>query len=95
MRDWVRRGQAQNANGLTPVAKKAYAAWFERGPDAFDFTELQLEEVDGLYLALILRITNSRRDVVKGWAQGLQMARAALIRDGLDPEDALVGLKED
>lgn len=55
---------------------------------------LDVDRVNGEHLACALRCTYSMQERVKGWKTGLEIARQALIRDGVDPEDALIGLNE-
>jgi hypothetical protein len=64
--------------------------------EVIDFTDLPLDQVNGMQLAVALRATNPRllkdRSKILGWDEALQVAKQALQRDDLNWEHALSGL---
>lgn len=81
-----------DAKSLTKTVKVVFQAVTQYGGAAIDLRDLPQERVNGMQLAVVLRATMARRELTKGWAEALEVARAALRRDGLDDSDALSGL---
>lgn len=82
----------RNANALTRTVKPLFSALSQFGPGAIDLRDLPVERVNGVHLAVILRSTMTRKRETLGWDDALRVAREALRRDGIDENDALVGL---
>lgn len=64
------------------------------GPSFISLADLEPHLVQGEHLAATLRATFPWRDEVSGWNNALEVARAALINAGADPDDALYGLTD-
>lgn len=56
-----------------------------------DLRGLPVDQVNGMHLAMTLRAIGYPK-VVAGWDEALLVAREALIRDGLNANDALYGM---
>lgn len=77
---------------LTVTAESVLEAISEFGPKILNLSLLDSNQVQGEHLATVLRTSFDWRDNVPGWNEALQVARQALLREGVDPEDALYGL---
>lgn len=64
-----------------------------KGPRSISLQGLGVSKVSGMHLAVILRATASNRKDILGWKMALEIARAALNRDSINPAYALIGLK--
>jgi hypothetical protein len=86
------RNAPVNAKALTATVKPIFQAlsWF--GAGAVDLSDLPVESVNGMHLAVILRATYSRKSQTFGWDRALDVAREALKRDGINEAHALAGL---
>lgn len=65
-----------------------------RGILQMDLSGLDFQSVSGEHLAAVLRASAMWRSTVKGWSEALGVAEKALLMDGLDPSDALCGLRD-
>ncbi|WP_156320518.1 hypothetical protein [Pseudomonas lini] len=87
---------SQNSNvevdDLTITAEAVLDAISEFGPKILNLSLLDSNRVQGEHLATVLRTSFDWRDNVPGWNEALLVARQALVREGVDPEDALYGL---
>jgi hypothetical protein len=81
-----------SANALTSTVKPVFHALSSLGAEAIDLRNLPVEQVNGVHLAVVLRATLSFKERTPGWEEALQVARAALQRDRIDENDALIGL---
>ena len=83
-----------DADGLTPTVQALFGQMM--CGTVIDFTDLPLDQVNGMQLAVALRATNplilKDRTKVLGWEEALEVAKLALQRDGLDWKDALWNL---
>ena len=86
---------AHNADGLTPTVMGAYGSLMSFGPRGVDLRGLNVDSVNGMHLAAILRCTHSWRGEVPGWREALAVACQALERSGLSVEDAAGDLLDD
>jgi len=62
------------------------------GPQSIDLADLPDERLNGEHLAAVLRATYVWRDTIPGWQAAVQRANEALVRAGINPFDALIGL---
>jgi len=65
------------------------------GPTQVDLRDLPSTRVNAMHLTAVLGATYHCRDDVRGWREALTVAREALVREGIDPDDALGGLDEE
>lgn len=93
---WQRHLFDQNAStdvdALSETVESVLEMLSEHGPAAIDLTNLSEKSVQGEHLAAILRTTASWDSQTPGWPQAIQVAKLALQREGIDPQDALYGL---
>ena len=85
------RSLGHKADDLTPTVMLLFSDmlsdWF-----TLDLSDLPVDQVNSIQLCVVLRATWSRKDLVKGWDAALEVAKAAVIRDGYTLDDALGGL---
>ncbi len=77
---------------LTQTAKSVMEALTKFGDEAIDLSTLPKDRVNGKHLAVLLRATWTRKQATKGWADALEAARAALANQGVNPNEALIGM---
>jgi hypothetical protein len=87
------RYASNDALALSKTTKPLIRALLKGGPESIDLRNLDINKVNGMHLAVILRATSSKRDSVPGWREALTLARAALLRDNINANNALIGLK--
>lgn len=81
-----------DVDALSETVESVLEMLSEHGPAAIDLTNLSDTSVQGEHLAAILRTTVTWDSQTPGWSQALQVAKLALQREGVDPQDALYGL---
>lgn len=81
-----------DVDALSETVESILEVLSEHGPAAIDLTNLSDNGVQGEHLAAILRTTATWDCQTPGWLQALQVAKLALQREGVDPQDALYGL---
>jgi hypothetical protein len=79
-------------DALTETAEAVMTLLAEYGPTRLNLRGLNAAAVQGEHLATLLRATFSWRSQVPGWSEALNVAKVALMRTGIDPEEALFGL---
>jgi hypothetical protein len=65
------------------------------GPGRVDLRDLPTGRTNAMHLTAVLGATFYCRGEVRGWNEALDVARAELIREGIDPDDALAGLDDE
>jgi len=80
------------ANGLSKTVTAVYSAVTQFGPAAINLSGLDPDKVNGVHLAVILRVTHEHKDKVPGWQEALEVAKLAVIREGHTIEEVLSGL---
>lgn len=88
----LERNAEVTANALSATVKPLFKALSSLGAGAIDLRSLPAERVNGVHLAVVLRATLSQKELTPGWEEALEVARAALRRDGIDEADALIGM---
>ena len=81
-----------DVDAISRTIDGVFEAAIQLGPKAIDLREINPAQVHGEHLAAVLRATFAFRDRTPGWQHAIGVARIALERAGLDPEDALYGL---
>jgi hypothetical protein len=84
---------AWDADTLDRTVEPLFEALIKLGPGAIDLRGLREEEVNGMHLAVVLRGTFAVRHQTLGWQEALKVADAALRRQGIPPQEALIGLQ--
>jgi hypothetical protein len=80
---------------LDQTVSALFGALLRFGPQRVDLRDLPAARVNAMHLTAVLGATfYCRRDVI-GWNEAVAVAREALIRDGIDPDDALAGLDDE
>jgi hypothetical protein len=79
-------------DALTETVRSVYNTLAAYGPAGLSLADLTFDTVQGEHLAALLRATFRLRTQISGWRHALFVAEAALRREGVDPNDALVGL---
>jgi hypothetical protein len=79
-------------DALTETAEAVFDFMAEAGPAHLNLSNLTPDHVQGEHLAMLLRTSLTWREQIPGWQKALQVARLALEREGVDPEEALFGL---
>lgn len=64
----------------------------EFGPSCISLNGFQPLAVQGEHLATLLRASSTWRDEIEGWDNALDVAKEALIRENINPADALFGM---
>ncbi|MNL07001.1 hypothetical protein D3C87_1276590 [compost metagenome] len=82
---------AQTSSELTKTVKAVFSVLSQFGPDAINLRHLP-EGVNGVHLAVVLRSTADELEDTPAWRDALALAERALVRDGTDPQDALLGM---
>jgi hypothetical protein len=85
------RTLAPNSAELTKTVRPVFELLSQFGSESIDLRHLP-ETVNGVHLAAVLRSTADELDGTDAWRQALALAQRALLRDGLDPQDALLGM---
>jgi hypothetical protein len=81
-----------DVDALSETVESVLEVLSAHGPTAIDLTNLSDKGVQGEHLAAILRTTSAWDSQTPGWYQALHVAKLALQREGIDPQDALYGL---
>ena len=76
------------AKGLTPTAQSIIGSLIAQQP--VDLRDLPLDSINVVHLAVVLRVTSSRK--VPGWDEALKKARIVAKQKGYPEEDVLGGL---
>ena len=76
----------------TRTTEPVFDALLRVGPAAIDLRDLPEDSVNGMHLAVVLRVTFSRRNQVTGWAKALQTAIKTLKSSGANVDLILAGL---
>jgi hypothetical protein len=79
-------------DSLTVTAEAALEAVAEFGPEIIPTKDLSGLQIHGEHLATLLRATYVWRNEISGWNEALDVARQALVDQGIDPDDALYGM---
>lgn len=86
------RDSGRRSRDLSKTVEPVMQALLAFGPSAIDLRDLPLERVNGLHLAVVLRVTFTQKEQTPGWTQALAVARAALRRENVSEASALSGL---
>lgn len=86
------RAAGRRSRDLTKTVEPVMQALLSYGPAAIDLRDLPLDRVNGMHLAVVLRLTFTRREQTPGWNQALAIAQTALNRDHISVTAALSGL---
>ena len=87
------RSLAPTSSELTKTVKTVFGALSQFGPEAINLRHLpEPEHVNGVHLAVVLRSTADDLEDTQAWRDALALAERALVRDGMDPQDALLGM---
>lgn len=81
-----------DVDAISVTVEYIFEAISQFGPGAIDLNKLAEDRVSGEHLAAILRATSTWKSLIPGWKAALHVAEIALVRVGIDPQDALVGL---
>jgi hypothetical protein len=81
-----------DADALDQTVEPLFEALIKLGPSAIDLRGLRADQVNGMHLAVVLRGTFAVKHQTLGWQEALRVAEAALRRQALPPEQALLGL---
>lgn len=79
---------------ISETIAAAYKTLSIYGPTGLSLLKLRADSVQGEHLAAVLRASFRLRNQIPGWKPALEVARTALLRQGIDPADALVGLNK-
>jgi hypothetical protein len=82
---------APSSSELTKTVKAVFGALSQFGPEAVNLRHLP-EAVNGVHLAVVLRSTADELENTQAWKDALALAERVLVRDGTDPQDALLGM---
>jgi len=82
----------KKSKDLTRTTEPVFDALLRVGPAAIDLRNLPEDSINGMHLAVVLRVTFSRRNQVPGWAKALQTAIKTLKSSGANVELVLAGL---
>lgn len=77
---------------LTKTAKSVMEAIAKFGDEAIDLTILPADRINAKHLAVLLRATWTRKQATKGWKDALEATRTALANQGVNPDEALIGM---
>jgi hypothetical protein len=77
---------------LTRTVRPVLASLARFGDAAVDLTGFRPEQVNPMHLAVVLRVTSTRKTSTRGWDDALQVARSAMERKGIPADKALLGL---
>lgn len=88
----LKENQETDVDSLTITAETVLDAIGEFGPAIVKLDNLIPDRVQGEHLATVLRTSYSWRSQIYGWNEALEVAKAALINEGIDPADALYGM---
>jgi hypothetical protein len=83
-----------DVDAISETVAAVFDALAAYGPTGVSLLNLAAADVQGEHLAATLRASYRLRDKVPGWKDALIVADEALRRNGMDPDDALVGLKK-
>lgn len=81
------------AKDLIKTVKPLMAYLLRFGAEAVDLSNLNSDKVNGMHLAVVLRATAEKKNQVKDWDEALEVVKKALINQGIEPNEALVGLQ--
>jgi hypothetical protein len=77
---------------LSQTTTALFRKLMNEGYASLDLSGLSADTVNGMHLAVILRATATKQREVKGWGEALDIAKPALIAQGVSWTDALAGL---
>lgn len=76
---------------LTKTVKAVFTVLSRFGASAINLSQLS-EHVNGGHLAVVLRSTADELEHTDAWKEALALAQTVLVRQGIDPQDALLGM---
>ena len=81
-----------DVDSLTETVEAALDRLAAYGLDGMNFHGMDPNNVQGEHLAAVLRATSTWKESLPGWRSALKVAELALVREGVDPKDALFGM---
>jgi len=80
---------------LTLTAEGVLDVISDIGPSGLDFfSHVRVDAVQPEHLATALRTSYTWREEIRGWWHALEVARAALAKRGIDPDEVLYGMPD-
>lgn len=83
---------SSDVDNISETIDAVFEALSNHGAEHFDFTGMVPANVNPEHLAAALRVTSRYRNDVRGWDDGLSVARMSAMAKGVDPDDLLYGM---
>ena len=83
---------ASTADELTLTVESVFKVMFDDGIESINLSGFKPEAVSPIHLCVVLRAVSKWKDLVPGWHEARDVAKAACEYRGIDPNRAMTGL---
>jgi hypothetical protein len=83
-----------DTDSVAETIDRVFQMAYRFGPSSVDFRGMDSSKVNGEHLAAALRAASSFKHLALGWSNALRVAKEAILVEGGDPSDSLLGMIE-